>query len=421
MKRILSIILITFMIILPLTALADENNVYSYEDLKKIYEEQSKVEEEIKLEHELTKSQYEDGLDDYADLEEGVQELDDQKIILKQQLDQNIEEQLDEEDEDPFEEYILDLQMNGLTNGYGTVLTIYENLVRQQINLYSQMELLKVQLDSMDKQLHQNKIVAENDFDQLCYDYYLLQQEQTLVVSEKELLDEELENLKQQFSLGTVTMTEVHQKENEGLQLKEKENRINNELEKKYMELIQVLGLSLEDQPVFDINEEDMKYDLDGVIEYVSFETVAKNNNLMLATLDRQLEVYNEIEDLIKTAYDENEEEYEMLMLENEINKKNTAYNIQQIDLMFRYEYNGYEIAKKQFEINQKTYDIAVKDYETAKQKYDQGMISDYEWLEAQYDHELSKFSYDQSIANFIEAHNSFIEAIYGKMEMPNS
>lgn len=420
MKKILSLCLCFFIII---TMPVSGEVVYDWDMLLGLYNQQNKLEEEINLDFELKKSNYNSILEEYADLEKVIKDLEDMMTIAQMHMDQVLEEVEETDDGEKvkvgpygFEmdkvEYLMKYEYAGYGYQYEYAKDAYGDVVKGQLALYKDMELLKVQLDYAEEIRVQELVEAENDFQQIVYEYMLAKHELELLKLEQRILGDQLDTVKIKADQGNVTLVEVHKKENELIALEERITLVENNIEQNYMTIKQILGLSSSDIPELTIELESTN-ELE-VIDFDDYKNIATANNVNLYTLQRQLQICDELDFMTQAAYDEKEDAYQIQVLKNEQMRMETQKLIQQTDMMIDQAYYNYMIAVDQFRLDQQMFELGVHTFEMNEAKYNLGHLSDSEWQQVKLEYQTILYNYEKAKVNYIKAVNQFEEALYG-------
>lgn len=431
---------------------------YNFDELMSIYDEQSIIGDKVVVEHKLTRAEYDGYLDEYSLLEDGVEQLNEVMTVLDMMINQTVEKannagphdeeiliipldefqgmsggsNIDQNDVEVVEviygeeikvklaidshTYYMEMVLPELMNQLGEVKLTYDQLVEdQQLDIYVEMETLKVLTDNLDHIEAQAELQEQNNFEELLYAYTLNLQQLKVLEQQYILLESEYKDEQEKNSLGLATLTEVSEKQNKLLVLEEEKTKFENDIEKQYNTI--VYGLKLEPTKSYAFNVEIQESEVKESLAYEEFASIVKSQSMDLLTIHEQIGLYDDMQGLAEQVYRQDEEALQIITLTHAM--KDLEYNklLSLFDVLIMNTYNEYQASCDTFKTSKQVMAAADEEYTNLMEKHQIGLLSDREYDQVTVTYNQEKLAYTQAILDYNQALNTYVEALNGTVD----
>jgi len=426
-KKLITIVLAICITTIPIIASSNSESLsLTHKQLGDIYNSSGYDGQMLDVQYQLNKSSYEDNLEQYKDLEKLVDNLKGQTDVYATQVEQLWDKYKSLKDTDTItiknpidgsnikmkaKAYVYQ-QIIGMTGATSSFNQGYKESVKGQLELYITMENLKLLLENNDTKKIQQQLISKDNFDELCYEYDLIQMKQSLILQQKQLLENKIEIEQLKIGQGVTIDTEYNNLLNQLLNIKTEEVQVKSDINSKYETIKKTLNLS-----------EDKLYNLKitipqttpvEIIDYTTFENFYKKYSLDYKTLNNNLEIQENYISLVKEVYKEDDYEYKVKTLNYDKNKINNNNAMMMIELGIQQKYNTYNTALKQYKVSIVSYEIASDKYKFDLMRSENGSIDKIGLEQATYDYSKAEYDYYSSMLQYIKAFNKYKQSCSG-------
>ena len=278
----------------------------------------------------------------------------------------------------------------------------YEAMVKQEASMMESLELMKLQRDQSNRNKEQAIKDMESNLEKNYYQLLLLESQKELLEKQLENMDNNLESEKVKKDLELTTQMSIFELEKDRSSLFFNIRNVDNNIQQVREKIKTDINMGFDEELLitleFEGNNAPRQFALSDVIKGFN------KNNLSLETIRRTTEIKNKVYDKIKIAYDEEDNEYKIALIEIREAEINEKISVRNFEHLVKQAYFQHEQAKIELVLQLQEKILIEEKLKHTRVQYKLGLISELQYQASLFQLEQAEFNYISAKVNYINA-----------------